>query len=125
MTYRVSPLNKKSVVEITSWTKGDEVLKYSVVWRWGAVLMEDKPDLSDVDAESEINVYDTWDCELDSCDDGCSEDWTYPTSWTEEDIEAFQEAWGEEFNEAPLNMGFEEDDTELWFLGELEVTEVE
>lgn len=125
MRYRISPLNKKSVVEVTKWKKGDEVLKYSVVWRWGSVFMDEKPDLTDVDADSEINVYDEWDCELDSCDDGCSDDWDYPESWSDEDIEKFQDAFSEDFYEAPAAFGFEEDDTELWFIGELEVTEVE
>ena len=43
----------------------------------------------------------------------------------EEDIEKFQEAWEEEWHEAPTSMGWQEDDTELWFSGELEITEIE
>lgn len=126
MAYKVSPLNKKSVTEVETWTKDGEVLKHSIGWRWGSVIMDEKPDLSEYDPDNEsIDVYSEWDCSLDSCDDGCWEEWEYPASWTDEDKEKFEEAWEEEWHEAPLNMGFEEGDTELWFTGELEITEIE
>lgn len=123
MRYRVSPLNKKSVVENEYWTKDGEVLKRSVVWRWGSVFVNEKPENQAEDEE--LNVYDEWDCELESCDDGCSEDWEYPESWSDEQIEAFQEAFQEEYYDAIEALGFKEDDTELWFIGELKITEVE
>lgn len=126
MRYRVGPLNKKCVTEVERWSKDGEDLVHRIGWRWGYVLMNEKPDLSDYDPETEwINVYEDWDCELDSCDDGCWEEWEYPESWTEEEQEAFQEAWEEDWHDAPLNMGFTEEDTELWFEGEFEITEVE
>jgi hypothetical protein len=126
MPYKVSPLNKKSVTEVEKWTKDGETLKHSIGWRWGTVIVQEKPDLSEYDPETEtIDVYSDWDCELDSCDDGCWEEWEYPDSWTEEDIEKFQEAWEEEWHEAPTSMGWQEDDTELWFSGPLEITEIE
>lgn len=125
MPYKVSPLNKKSVTEIESWTKDGETIKHSIGWRWGAVIVQEKPDLDDYDPDAGIDVYGELDCELDSCDDGCWEDWEYPESWTDDDISAFEEAWEEDWHDAPLNMGFEEGDTELWFSGELEITEVE
>lgn len=126
MRYKVNPVNKKSVTEIERWTKDGETLTHSIGWRWGAVICNEAPDLSEYDPNSQqIEVYDEWDCELDSCEDGVWEDWEYPESWSEEEIEEFQEAWDEDWHDAPLNLGFEEQDGELWFSGLLEVEEVE
>lgn len=126
MRYRVGPLNKKSVTEVERWSKDGEELVHRIGWRWGYVLMDEKPDLSEYDPETqEIEVYSEWDCELDSCDDGCWEEWEYPESWTEEEQGDFHEAWDLQWHEAPTNMGFTEEDSELWFSGELEITEVE
>lgn len=124
MIYKISPLNKKSVTEIETWTKDGETLRHSIGWRWGSVTMQEKPNLNDYDPNVGIDVYSKWNCELDSCNDGCWEDWEYPDNWTEEDIEKFQESWEEEWHEAPLSLGWTEDDTELWFSGELEIKEL-
>lgn len=126
MRYRVSTLEKKSVTEVQRWTKGDEEIIYRIGWRWGAVIMDEKPDLSSYNQDTDqIDVYNDWSCELDSCDDGCWDEWEYPESWSEEEIEAFQEAWEEDYHDAPLAMGFDEGDSELWFSGPLEITEIE
>ena len=126
MPYEISTTHKKCVTEVETWTKDGETLKHSIGWRWGSVTVDDEPDLSDYDPETdEIDVYGEWGAELISCDDGCWEDWEYPESWTEEDIEKFQEAWEEEWHQAPLDLGWREDDTALYFSGPLEVKEIE
>ena len=125
MRYRVGPLEKKSVTEIESWEKDGELIKHSIGWRWAYVIMNEKPDLSDYNPNTEeIDAYE-WDCELDSCDDSCWEEWEYPESWTDEDIKKFEEDWAENFHDAVLELGFNEQDTELWFTGPIEITEIE
>lgn len=126
MAWKVSPQYKKSVTEVERWSKNGEELVHRIGWRWATITVEEAPDLSDYDPETdEIEVYDEWSASLDSCDDGVWEDWEYPASWTSEDIEKFQELWDEEWHEAPLSLGWQEEDTQLWFTGPLEIEEIE
>jgi hypothetical protein len=41
-----------------------------------------------------------------------------------EDIEKFTELWDEEWHDAPLQMGFLEDDTVMWITGPLDIAEI-
>jgi hypothetical protein len=123
--YRVSTLNKKSVTEVSIWIKDDKVIKQSIGWRWGAVFMEEEPDLSDYNEESSsIDVY-ALGAELDSCDDGCWEDWEYDESLSPEEVEEIESAYEENFIEGLEDLGWSMEDTELWFSGPLEVVKVE
>lgn len=126
MPYRITTVEKKNVTEVERWSKDSEELVHRIGWRWATVITENEPDLSEYDPETdEIEVYDAWSSELDSCNDSCWEEWDYPESWSEEDREKFQELWSEEWHEAPLTLGWKEEDTQLWFSGPLEVEEFE
>lgn len=126
MAYRVSPQNKKCVTEVETWTKDGEMLVHRIGWRWASVLVDEEPDLSDYDPETdEIEVYDEWGASVEGCSDGVWEEWEYPENWSDEDKEKFQELWDEEWHEAPLNLGWHEEDSQLWFTGPLEIEEIE
>lgn len=125
MIYRVSPLNKKNVTEIIIWTNDNYTVKQTIGWRWGAVVCPTKPDLSNYDPEEGIDVYNSgWDADFDGTEDGCYEDWEYDDTMTEEEIEEFQNAYDEDGIEGVENLGWSNDDSELWFIGELEIKEV-
>ena len=125
MSFKISTQEKKNVTEVEVWTKDGETLKHSIGWRWGSVMVDEEPDLSDYDPVNGIDVYYEWGADLIGYDDSCWEDWEYPESWTDEDKQKFIEAWEEEGLDAPLNLGWNESDTELYFYGPLDIEELE
>jgi len=125
MAWYISNAEKKNVTETETWTKDGETLTHETGWRWGKWRTETEPDLSKYDEDQGCDPCDMFDAEMDSTDDGCWEEWTYPDSWSDEDIEKFEELWEEEWHDAPLSMGFVEDDTILWVRGPLDIEESE
>ena len=125
MAWKITNLHKKNVTETETWTKDGESLKHQTGWRWGTWRTQEEPNLTDYNEEEGCDPMDMWDAEMDSTDDGCWEEWTYPDSWSDEDIEKFTELWDEEWHEAPLQMGFLEDDTVMWVTGPLDIAEIE
>jgi hypothetical protein len=125
MAWYISNLEKKNVTETETWTKDGETLTHETGWRWAKWRTETEPDLTNYDEDEGCDPCDMFDAEMDSTDDGCWEEWTYPDSWTDEDIAEFEEKWDEEWHEAPLNMDFEQDDTILWVRGPLEIAEID
>ena len=124
MAWYISNAEKKNVTETESWTKDGEILKHQTGWRWGKWRSETEPDLSSYDEDQGCDPCDMFDATMDSTDDGCWEDWTYPASWSDDDIEKFNELWEAEWHDAPLSMGFVEDDTILWVQGPLDIEEI-
>ena len=125
MAWKVSTAQKKSVTDVETWTndKG-EVLKHVTGWRWGTWIVNDekKPDLGEYDEEEGMDPMDLGDdVELWSTDDGVYEEWDYPDSWKKKDIRKFEKAWEKEWHEAPINLGFSQDDTETWICGPLDI----
>ena len=124
MAWYISNAEKKNVTETETWTKDGETLKHQTGWRWGKWRSETEPDLSSYDEDQGCDPCDMFDAEIDSTDDGCWEEWTYPDSWTKKDIKKFDKLWEEEWHDAPLSMGFVEDDTILWVQGPLGIEEI-
>jgi len=124
MAWYISNAEKKNVTETETWTKDGETLKHQTGWRWGKWRSETEPDLSSYDEDQGCDPCDMWDAEMDSTDDGCWEEWTYPDSWTKKDIKKFDKLWEAEWHDAPLSMGFVEDDTILWVQGPLDIEEI-
>ena len=125
MVWYISNAEKKNVTETESWTKDGEILKHQTGWRWGKWRSETEPDLSSYDEDQGCDPCDMFDATMDSTDDGCWEEWTYPDSWTKKDIKKFDKLWEEEWHDAPLSLGFLEDDTVMWIRGPLEITEID
>jgi len=124
MAWYISNAEKKNVTETETWTKDGETLKHQTGWRWGKWRSETEPDLSSYDEDEGCDPCDMFDAEMDSTDDGCWEEWTYPDSWSDEDIKKFDKLWEAEWHDAPLSMGFVEDDTILWVQGPLDIEEI-
>jgi len=128
MTFKISTLEKKNVIQVERWTKNGVTLIHSTGWRWGTATFKDKPDLSDYDEEYGIDIY-SMDIEDHELDDGCWEEWEYIQSavGNQEQVDDYREEV-EEYLElngfADLeDMGWESEDSELLFRGPLEVTE--
>lgn len=125
MSYKISTIEKKSVTQREIWVKGDQQAVYEIGWRWGYVIVPDKPDLSDYDPTVGIDPYEFGDVEDHEYVDGCWSEWEYPDDMTEEEQEAFDTAYDEEGDDGIMALGWQIEDTEYHFRGELEVEEIE
>ena len=125
MRYKISTIEKKSVTQREIWTKDGREAVYEIGWRWGYVIVNEKPDLSNYDPVVGIDPWNEWDVEDHSLDDGCWAEWEYPDDMTEEEQEEFDDAYNEDYDDGIMALGWEQDDTLYRFTGELEVEEVE
>ena len=127
-TWKLSTYYKKSAIERQIWVKDDKVIIREEGYRWGTFYVQsDERPLTDAELINEhgyeLGCLDNDECwELDSLDDGCWADSTAGRNCTEEDLEAFEEAWEENYNEGVEELGWSNDDTEFEFQGPLVLT---
>lgn len=122
-TWVLTTKTKKNAVEKQFWYKDGRVIIREEGYRWGKFYCEsdERPDV-DLDNPDGYELGDSeYDWELDSLDDGCWAEWTYPDDMTEEEQEEFEAAWDEDFFEGLEALGWSNNDTEYWFYGELEL----
>jgi len=124
MSWMISNLENKSVTETETWVKDGETIKHEIGWRWAKWRAEVRPDLSTYDEVKGCDPYDEFAAELDTTDDSCWEEWYYPSSWGTKEIEAFEELWQDQWHDAPLVLGFSEEDTVRWVTGPLGIEEI-
>jgi len=122
-TWALTTKTKKNAVEKQFWYKDGRVIIREEGYRWGKFYCEsdERPDVDLANPDGyELGGTD-YDWELDHLDDGCWADWTYPDDMTEEEQEAIEAAWEEDFYDGMEALGWSNDDTEYWFYGELEL----
>jgi len=120
--WRLSTHYKKSAVEKQLWYKDGVTISKEEGYRWGTFYCESE-EMPDVDLANpggyELYGYD-W--ELDSLDDGCWSDWTFPEDMSAAEREQIEAAWDADFSDGLENLGWSNDDTEYWFHGPLIMT---
>jgi hypothetical protein len=120
--WRLSTHYTKSAVEKQLWYKDGVTISKEEGYRWGTFYCE-SDEMPDVDLANpdgyELYGYD-W--ELDSLDDGCWSDWSYPEDMSEEEREQIEDAWNDNFSDGLEALGWSHDDTEYWFHGPLLMT---
>lgn len=127
-TWKLSTYYKKSAIERQIWVKDDKVIIREEGYRWGTFYVQsDERPLTDEELINEhgyeLGCLDNDECwELDSLDDGCWADAEAGRNCTEEDLEAFEEAWEENSFEGVEELGWSNDDTEFEFQGPLVLT---
>ena len=114
---------KKNAVEKQFWYKDGRVIIREEGYRWGKFYCEsdESPDVDLANPDGYELGGTEYDWELDNLDDGCWADWTYPDDMTEEEQEAIEAAWEEDFYNGMEALGWSNDDTEYWFYDELEL----
>lgn len=123
MRYKVSTIDKKSVIEKNFYVKDGKSFYIEQGYRWGYFITEDPVNADEINAEGELMIYD-YDVVDHSFDDGCWIDFVYDDEIEQEDRDAIENAWEEEWYEGIEALGWREEDTEVWFNGELEVEEI-
>jgi hypothetical protein len=125
--------NVKSSIERQIWTKDDKVLFREEGYRWGTFRVEsDTRPLTDAELRNEddesyelssIENGESW--ELVDLNDGCWADIEKGRNCTDEDVEAFQTAWEENWYEGVEELGWRNDDTEFYFTGPMKLTNLD
>ena len=121
MAWMISNQEKKNVTETETWTKDGETLTHETGWRWGKWRTETAPDLSKYDEDEGCDPCDLFDAEMDSTDDGCWEEWTWPDEVDEEEAERLEDIYNEDAEEGLENEDWVLDDTEYWVSGPLDI----
>lgn len=126
-TWTLSTKEKKNCVEREFWKHPDysSPIIRETGFRWGTFTCEsdERPDI-DLDNSDGLHVYDTdYDFELDSMQDGCWEDWTWPDDIPEEERERLEAIWDEDSYDGWEGEGLINDDTEVVLYGPLELEE--
>jgi hypothetical protein len=124
-TWKLSNYYKKSAYERQFWRKDDKVIIREEGYRWGTFYVEcDERPLTDEELINEDGyelgyIDDDVSWEMEDMVDGCFADTEAGRNCTEEDLEAFNEAWDENYYEGVEELGWSNDDTEFWFHGPL------
>lgn len=123
-TYKISTNEKKSIVEVETFTKtvGDQTyeVKIEQTWRWGWVIISDVEDTIDPENPDGLLVTD-YSIDDQTFDDGCSLWFTYSDNVPDEEKELFESAWDDEGYCGIEDIGWSSWDTEIAFHGPLEV----
>ena len=123
MRYKISTIDKKSVIEKNFYEKDGKSFWIEQGYRWGYFVTQDPVDVEDLKTKDELMIYD-YDVEDHSFDDGCWIHFYYDDEISEEEREAIESAWEEDWYEGFENLDWSEGESEVWFLGPLEVEEV-
>lgn len=127
-TWKLSPQYKKSAVERQFWYKDGKVIIREEGYRWGTFSVEsDVRPLTDDELKNEdgyeLSCIENDECwELWDLTDGCWADSEAGRNCTEEDLEEFNTAWEDDTYEAVESLGWQQDDTEYFYYGPLELT---
>jgi hypothetical protein len=123
-TYKISTLDKKSIVqeEIFTKTSGNESyeVRMEQTWRWGYVVVSEVEDTIDPDNPDGLMVTD-YCIEDQDLSDGVSLWFTFSDNVPEEERKLFEEAWEEDGYAGIEDLGWTPWDMEMMFHGPLEV----
>ena len=123
MRYKISTIDKKSVIEKNFYEKDGKSFHIENGYRWGYFITEDPIDAEELKKNNELMIYD-YDVIDHSFDDGCWLEFYYDDEIDQDERDAIENAWEEDWYEGFENLGWNEDESEVWFLGDLEVEEL-
>lgn len=127
-TWSLSPEYKKNAVEKMFFYKEGKVITMEQGYRWATFKVEsDTRPLTTEELKNEdgyelasIDNDESW--EMWDMMDGCWMDVEGGAGVTDEELEAFNNAWEEEFYEGVEALGWSQDDTEYYYYGPLKLT---
>lgn len=126
-TWELSTEYKKSSIERQIWNKDGKYIIREEGYRWGTFTVESDEmpishqELIDND-EYEVSFIENDECwELVELVDGCWADTEKGHNCTDEDLEAFEAAWEENWYEGVEELGWSNDDTEYYMTGPLKL----
>lgn len=126
-TWQIKNYHKKNAVERQFWTKDGVTVTKDEGFRWGTWTGEsdERPDIDLANPDGFEVLSDGVDWELDSMDDGCWVEWSFPDDMPEEEQERIQALWDDNWYEGMEDDGWTNDDTECWIYGPIELINVD
>jgi hypothetical protein len=130
--YKITTIDKKSIIvtniyktgDASSMRDGDKVITREDTYRWGhAVIEAYKKDLPK-ENDDEIIVSDYNIIENDY-DEGVAVYWEYPSDMTDDEKEAIEKAYDENYDEGLANLGWHYFDNETKFLGPCKIEKID
>lgn len=120
--WKLETVDKKSVNEVETWVKGDYTILRTITYRWGCVFIDsdEKPDIDLANPDGMDILLLDYDIELGDLIDG-DINITYPDDMTDSETEELEERWEEDGDFGWEEGGWELEDTELIFNGELDL----
>jgi hypothetical protein len=122
--WKITNLEKKNAVERQFWTREGKTITREDGFRWGiwTCESESKPDINLDNPDGYEVGFGECDWEMVEMQDGCWSDITYPEDMTDQEQEAWQTAWDEDFFEGVEKLGWINDETEYWIYGPIQLT---
>jgi len=131
-TWQLETEYKKSSIERQFWYKDDKMIIREEGYRWSTFTVESDdipltPDeLRNEDDCYELGCIDNDECwEMQDMVDGCWADTEAGRNCTDEDLEAFEAAWEEDWSSGVEELGWHQDDTEYFMTGPLKLTNID
>ena len=123
--YTIQNLYKKSVEEVLIFKKNDNEIRITIGFRWGSVFAtlndEQVEILRSLKEDESIDVYDEFSADLNYLDDGWFENIEFSGEISASEKRRLSELWEENSFEALESEGWYQIDTELWFIGPLDL----
>jgi hypothetical protein len=121
--YKISTKEKNQIVETEFYFKDVHQVKINMAYRSGWVITTDKVILNSYNPKVGIDVQ-SLELEDHSFDDGRGDDIEFPDTLPEEEKDRLTNIYYEFGTEGLEDEGWEHDDTEVWFFGELQIEKI-
>ena len=123
-TWVITNATKKNAVEVQEWVKDGVTVKRIEGYRWGTWFCEsDKQPNINLDNPDGFNVsWDDYEWEMEEMMDGSWMEWEFPDSMDQEESEAIEAAWDENYYEGLEQLGWDNVETEQWIYGPIKLT---
>ena len=121
----ITNIEKKSVCEIKTWIKANQIIELVEFYRFGEWTCESntKPEI-DLINEDGYEVTDSeYQWEMDCMSDGQGYEWEFPEDMDEEEQKTIEEAWVEKSYEGLEALGWEEQPVSQWLYGPISLEE--
>ena len=125
----LEPEHTKCVIEVESWKKDDFVVKRSIGWRYGRILVggfteeEIQEAIKERDSLDRVCVSEKFDFIDQKLQDSFTDDLSFPEDMPEDEINRINNLFLEEGETTFEQEGWEIYDTDLYFVSKIKITE--
>jgi hypothetical protein len=120
-SYKIEPLEKKSVIQTTTYKKGDDVISREETYRWGYAVVNTSKNMNTKSNEITVTDYDFIEH---SYEDGTSLFWDFPQDMSDEEREAIENTYQDDGDDGLEELGWIYINNEDRILAPFKITKV-
>jgi hypothetical protein len=122
-TWKITNATKKNAVEIQFWTKNGVTVKKVEGYRWGTWFCDsdEQPDIDLNNPDGYELGFADYDWEMEEMIDGSWMEWEFPDELSQEERDAIEAAWDENWYEGMEELGWYNEETEQWIYGPIKL----